>query len=265
MSFVGFASVLVETLKTAVLEGAIAWTCYMALEPYVRRFWPHSIVPWSRLLIGRWRDPWIGRDCVMGELMGVGIVLVFQLNALLPAWFTSSPWMPVVPGEVSGLADWAGPTYLLALTVQALAKAIWISLSLLLIMLTARMVIPVPALANLAILLLSVIAFTLGSEAHFALPWISSTLICIGMAFLLQRFGLVAAVSSLFTANLLTNAPITSNLHAWYISSTVTVLGLLIGFFVIGLSLTASRAWGTKAAARERRPSSRSLPGGEAS
>jgi len=39
---------------------------YIALEPYVRRLWPESLVSWSRLLMGRFRDPLVGRDLLMG-------------------------------------------------------------------------------------------------------------------------------------------------------------------------------------------------------
>ena len=39
---------------------------YVALEPYVRRFWPDGILGWSRLLSGYVRDPRVGRDVLIG-------------------------------------------------------------------------------------------------------------------------------------------------------------------------------------------------------
>ena len=49
----------------AVLRGAL-WLLYLALEPYVRKFWPTDLVSWSRLLAGNVADPQVGRDVLLG-------------------------------------------------------------------------------------------------------------------------------------------------------------------------------------------------------
>ena len=53
------------------LAWGFAWSCllwvlYIALEPYVRRRWPATLVSWSRLLAGGFRDPLVGRDILAG-------------------------------------------------------------------------------------------------------------------------------------------------------------------------------------------------------
>ena len=54
------------------LAGAV-WMVYVAVEPYVRRYWPGVLIGWSRLLAGRWRDPLVGRDILVGVVfMAVG-------------------------------------------------------------------------------------------------------------------------------------------------------------------------------------------------
>ena len=45
------------------------WLLYIALEPYVRRRWPATLVSWSRLLAGGFRDPLVGRDLLAGCLL----------------------------------------------------------------------------------------------------------------------------------------------------------------------------------------------------
>ena len=55
-------------LARSVLAGALAWLLYMALEPYVRRNLPHTLIGWTRLLAGRVRDPMVGRDVLIGAL-----------------------------------------------------------------------------------------------------------------------------------------------------------------------------------------------------
>jgi serine/threonine-protein kinase len=44
----------------------LAWIVYVACEPYVRRLWPQTMVSWSRVLAGRFRDPLVGRDVLVG-------------------------------------------------------------------------------------------------------------------------------------------------------------------------------------------------------
>ena len=72
-------------LARATFTAAVAWVFYMALEPYVRRFWPRTIITWSRLLVGHFRDPLVGRDILIGTLFGICLVLATQIDILFPA------------------------------------------------------------------------------------------------------------------------------------------------------------------------------------
>jgi serine/threonine protein kinase len=45
---------------------------YIALEPFVRRYWSELLISWNRLLKGDFRDPLIGRDILFGFLLGMG-------------------------------------------------------------------------------------------------------------------------------------------------------------------------------------------------
>jgi hypothetical protein len=42
----------------------------------VRRFWPQTTIIWSLLPAGRFRDPLVGRDLLLGCILGVGLVLM---------------------------------------------------------------------------------------------------------------------------------------------------------------------------------------------
>ena len=65
-----------------LLLAAIVWIFYLAVEPDVRRLWPQMLVSWVRLLDGRFRDPLIGRDIVVGLLFGVAYRLNDQIYQL---------------------------------------------------------------------------------------------------------------------------------------------------------------------------------------
>src|ERR1700680_2826682 len=53
-----------------------SWALYMALEPYVRRRWPQSMVTWSRVLRGGFRDPLVGGHLLVGVALGIGLALL---------------------------------------------------------------------------------------------------------------------------------------------------------------------------------------------
>jgi len=86
---------LFDACAWGLLRGAIAWILYTALEPYVRRLWPHLLIGWNRLLEGRWRDPFIGRQILIGAVVGLANLYVFNfLPILLTGLGTGSeaPW-----------------------------------------------------------------------------------------------------------------------------------------------------------------------------
>jgi len=58
------------SLAVPMLMSLLGWVGYMAVEPYVRGTWPHVMVSWQRLLNGRFRDPLIGRDLLLGVFAG---------------------------------------------------------------------------------------------------------------------------------------------------------------------------------------------------
>ncbi len=55
------------------------WLIYLALEPWVRRYWPQTMITWSRVLAGKWRDPMVGRDLLFGTLLGVSTLLLITV------------------------------------------------------------------------------------------------------------------------------------------------------------------------------------------
>jgi hypothetical protein len=53
-------------LGHALYGGAFGAAAYLAIEPFVRRRWPDLLVSSTRLADGRWRDPRVGRDALLG-------------------------------------------------------------------------------------------------------------------------------------------------------------------------------------------------------
>jgi len=69
----------------AAARAVFLWVAYVALEPHIRSVWPTMVVGWNRLLLGRLRDPLVGRDLLVGTLVGVGTALWVSVPRL-PLW-----------------------------------------------------------------------------------------------------------------------------------------------------------------------------------
>jgi hypothetical protein len=77
----GFGLFLIA-MGNALFGAALMWALYLAIEPYIRRHWPQAIISWSRLLAGRLRDPLLGRDLLIGVILGVVWLVIVQLSLL---------------------------------------------------------------------------------------------------------------------------------------------------------------------------------------
>src|SRR5262249_50848087 len=71
-----------------------------ALEPYLRRLWPEMIVSWVRFLDGRFRDPLVGRDILVGLLGAAAIIFVNRFMVVAPAWVGLAPHRPDQIGPI---------------------------------------------------------------------------------------------------------------------------------------------------------------------
>ena len=70
----------------AVLVAALLWLFYLALEPYVRRLRPWTLVSWARLLEGGARDAVVGRDVLIGLAWGTVLALLGVVGRALVVW-----------------------------------------------------------------------------------------------------------------------------------------------------------------------------------
>jgi hypothetical protein len=60
---------LIIPVLFAIGGAFFTWLFYVGLEPFVRRRWPGSLVSWSRVLAGSFRDPLVGRDLLVGFML----------------------------------------------------------------------------------------------------------------------------------------------------------------------------------------------------
>ncbi|MGZ8867145.1 MAG: hypothetical protein ACXW2P_02300, partial [Thermoanaerobaculia bacterium] len=86
---------LVGIAGNALYHGAAMWLFYIAAEPYVRRRQPELLISWNRVLRGYFRDPLVGRDVLIGCILGAVLHLLYlHLLVLVPAWAGMAPPLP---------------------------------------------------------------------------------------------------------------------------------------------------------------------------
>ena len=77
-------------LGVGLFVGGVMYLVYLAIEPFVRRSWPTMLVGWSRAMAGRFPDPVIGRDLVIGVVSGLLLTTVDLFGTLVPQLIGSS-------------------------------------------------------------------------------------------------------------------------------------------------------------------------------
>jgi hypothetical protein len=90
-------------ISRALFDGGLLWLTYLGLEPYVRRFSPGSLIGWTRLLGGRWRDPQVASDVLVGICAGLGMTLFYAAHNLVPPLLGAAEPMPILPGDPQSL------------------------------------------------------------------------------------------------------------------------------------------------------------------
>lgn len=219
------------TAASQSATGAAAlWLIYLALEPYVRRRWPQTIISWSRLLTGRIHDSLVGADLLVGVVAGTVWTAVIQIHELLTQRLGAANWWTPPLDTVLGVRQLAGR--FLGLLPQSITN----SLAILFTILALRMLVRRQWLAgSISIVILT--ALTSTTALGGSRPLIGATLWAVfygAVVFVLIRFGLVSLTTGFFVLYALRSFPITANLSAWYGSSSLFVLGGIFAVAVYG-------------------------------
>jgi hypothetical protein len=218
----------------ALMHSVSMWFAYVALEPYVRRLWPRMLVSWARLVSGRVRDPLVGRDVLIGSVAGIAVM---ALGAL--AVFATRQWgFARVPTLVNGgmLESLTSlPTTGLSLAYAGSVCVLQI-LQTLVLLLALRLVLQQTWLAVLVSALLLAGTTALGSapDAGWLLAILGAVLYLPGMIFVLMRFGLLAAVASMFVTLVMGAAVASLDLSSWYADRALLSITVILALLVFG-------------------------------
>jgi serine/threonine protein kinase len=227
----------VVATSTGLFAAAVLWLLYLALEPYVRRNWPQTIISWTRVTSGRLRDPLVGRDLVSGIMLGMAWVLVFEIGYFFKIRAGAPPQLSstgYLLGTRETVAEWLSRVVLsiqgtlvfffVLVLLRVLVRNRWLAAALFVSIFSA------PRL------------LTSDHPAVDGLVWVTIYVIA---AISVVRFGLVVLGLACFTANVLLNVPFTLDFSNWYAGHS---LFIVLSFVALGTwgfynSLAGKKLW----------------------
>ena len=219
-------------ISMALFTAGLLWVLYLALEPYVRKLWPGTLVGWSRLLAGGFRDPRVGRDVLLGTLFGVIIVLLGRLDVSMRPVLGFPQLQPQVPNVrlLEGMAQVF--SVVLELVFGSLFNSLWIVFSCVAVNLVVR------RLWLTAILIGSFLMVTNLPGILEAPPvWLSALTglsVVSAILYIVFRFGLLATVTMFFINFMLSLAVLTLDTSRWFFPQTAAALLLVAVFAIYG-------------------------------
>ena len=222
----GTFELFILATSNSLFLAAVFYVVYLAIEPYVRRHWPHGIISWSRLLAGRIRDPLVGRDALFGVILGVTWTLIFEFMFLALKHIGATP-------DLGSPEFLLGARQVLGACTAHLTTSLVGALGFFFLMFVFRVILRKPWLAAIAF-----VAFWTALKSydnHHFVYIVPAYLAVYGIAaFVVLRFGFIALAVGIFTVDLLANLPLTTDLSSWYIGNLIFVVLLIAAMAVWG-------------------------------
>jgi hypothetical protein len=223
------ALTLLRALIFPTFAAACSWLFYFAFEPYVRRYWPTTLISWSRIMTGRLRDTLVGRDVLIGILGGVAIFLLSRLRAS-----TSDYLHEVIFGAWDCLFSLIGMRMTGSVFAVHIGDSFTNAIMLLFTLFLLRALLRRQWLAAV----ITILALTFNDPV--GRPNMGVISICVGalystiFVFIGVRFGFVALVCSLFANGVLHVFPLALNFSAWYAGTEIFALLAVLSVAVWG-------------------------------
>lgn len=210
----------------------MCWVPYIALEPHIRRHWPEKIVSWTRMLAGRFRDPLVGRDILIGICGSVVLQLFGRLYYFLPMW-----WDLPLPSRLPIWPDTLlGPSHYVSEFFRFQEDYIFFGFGILFLLLLAKFLLRSEWLA--VVVVVGLVTATWFGEMPTEYPQLSLFITGVRMAgfvLILKRFGVLAVIVAMHMDSVLNTFPITVAFGEWYAENAIFALTAILGLSAYAL------------------------------
>jgi serine/threonine-protein kinase len=221
-----------EALGFALFCAGALWVLYLALEPYVRKFWPTTVISWSRLLAGGVLDPQVGRDVLIGIFVAVSVVLLSRIDYHIRP-LLGYPALPPLGNNLDMLSGLRPLVALFGVVVfNSMFNSLWIIFALVAVNLLVRRV-WITALVMVGFLMLT----GLGSNDWSPPVWLgvlTSLIVLSSIVYVMLRFGLLTTLTFFAVNILLQNAVVTLDPSRWFFPASTTLLLIVAALALYG-------------------------------
>ncbi len=219
----------------AATRALMTWLLYVAIEPFIRRLHPSSLISWSRLLAGRFSDPAVGRDVLLGmTLFGLQSVALAISIWALGFRATGVPVFSFVGGE-NPLSTASYLSSIVRYPIVTLGS----NLGFLLIYVVARWMLGrfyhvAPFVLWAALFLFSFGVYSASGYPALALATYAA-IYATASAYLAVRHGLLAFVTFSFVSQMALATIVTLDPTDWYFPPTAIFLFVVATLTVFGI------------------------------
>ncbi len=221
-------------LATAIFYAFVIRTMYLALEPYVRRRWPQTIISSTAVLTGHWRDPIVGRDLLVGAAFAV-VMRAILVSLTFPG--NDAPNL----GSTDVLL---GIRSTLAVGFKSIPHGIRETLIFFFLIFLLRVLLRNQWLASAGFALIFS-ALEYFQSRHPVFDGLMALVVYGVVAFIVLRFGLLAMTVYIFVEILLNSVQPTLHTSAWYMGNNLFLLACVVALAAWGFrtSIAGRRLW----------------------
>lgn len=209
----------------------LLWLLYLALEPYVRRFWPSTLVSWSRLMARQFRDPLVGRDILFGVGLGIAVQVINLLSVYLGlrAGYQVSPMLP-------DLSELLGTSAVVARTLNQIFAAFVNAIFALFVMVLLKIVLRREAFVAPAAIALGMLLAVRGvfEEGSVAINITAALAIVTIIVLTIQRLGLTSVLFLSLVNIMIGSAILTFDPTRWFFADSMVLVAIPAALAVYG-------------------------------
>ncbi len=242
----GELGILYMTFARSLIPALFIGLIYIALEPFVRRYWSELLISWNRLLNGEFRDPLIGRDVLFGLILGAGHTFGIFVGSVVSALATGNNGILSTVYVFQPVNGFSGIIYAITNYPANAISVSFVSVFVLLgfYILTKR---KTPSILLLFFLVFSLQGLIFVLTQHWGYVFaaiINAACLCI----VLSRFGLVGMISFWIAFYLTYQAPLTLNSLNLYFPNTVatSILAFALAAYAFYVSTAGQPIFGGK-------------------
>lgn len=225
----------------AAIRAVFIGLMFIAIEPFVRRSWSDSLISWNRLLVGDFRDPMVGRDVLIGGLLGLVHLFGVQIGQFL-LQLSVNKFDALFGGASRSMSSLKGMLQSTGWYLDSLVNAIGIGLLLVFITfffsaITGSRKSGILVAAIFA-LIVQILVFLLGFPhwAMFITPLISVA--CLVLA--IWRFGLVGTISFIFVIGIF-QLPFTFDTNHFYFPVSTLMIAVSLGLMTYAAYISIAK------------------------